>query len=79
MVERVEPTAVPPVIVDPIPLAPVAVVVPPGAVTGTVVAVQGQNVAIPAGYAAGAEWQHARHVHDDRRARGRFFAAEREE
>ena len=57
MVERVEPTAVTPVIVDPIPLAPVAVVVPPGAVTGTVVAVQGQNVAIPAGYAAGAEWQ----------------------
>ena len=46
------------VIVDPIPLAPVAViVVPPGAVTGTVVAVQGQNVTIPAGYAAGAEWQ----------------------
>ena len=39
MVERVEPTAVTPVIVDPIPLAPVAVVVPPGAVTGTVVAV----------------------------------------
>ena len=31
MVERVEPTAVTPVIVDPIPLAPVAVVVPPGA------------------------------------------------
>ena len=57
MVERVEPTAVTPVIVDPIPLAPVAVVVPPGAVTGTVVAVQGQNVVIPAGYAAGAEWQ----------------------
>ena len=57
MVERVEPTAVTPAIVDPIPLAPVAVVVPPGAVTGTVVAVQGQNVVIPAGYAAGAEWQ----------------------
>ena len=31
MVERVEPTAVTPAIVDPIPLAPVAVVVPPGA------------------------------------------------
>ena len=57
MVERVEPTAVTPVVVDPIPVAPVAVVVPPGAVTGTVVAVQGHNVTIPAGYAAGAEWQ----------------------
>ena len=36
---------------------PLCGIVAPGAVTGTVVAVQGQNVAIPAGYAAGAEWQ----------------------
>ena len=58
MVERVEPTAVTPVIVDQIPVAPVAVVVPRLApATGTVVAVQGHNVTIPAGYAAGAEWQ----------------------
>ena len=44
MVERVEPTAVTPVIVDPIPLAPVAVVVPPGdAVEGVVVGASGDD------------------------------------